>query len=67
MNLKKISVLIIITLLLSFIFLPKAYALSDIINQGKSFVNGGTSQSPINTLKLKKASSSIYNIFGIFI
>lgn len=64
MNVKKISISIIIILLLSnIILIPKTFAIADIIKQGDNFLSAEDDENDvINTDHVKNTSSEIYNI-----
>lgn len=61
---KKIIISIIIILLLSSVVLvPKTFAIAETIDEGDGFLNAGKSEDEvIDTGKIKKVSSKIYNI-----
>lgn len=64
MNIKRIFIYIVIILLLnSIIFIPKTFAISEVIEDGKNFLNSGDSQNKvIDDGNLKNVNSKIYNI-----
>lgn len=63
MNIKKITFLILLIVLINIIFIPKTFAFSDIISAGDDFLNSGDpADSVIDETKLSNVSSKIYNI-----
>lgn len=63
MNIKKITFLILLIVLINIIFIPKTFAFSDIISAGDEFLNSGDpADSVIDETKLSNVSSKIYNI-----
>ena len=64
MNIKKISIIIILmVILINTIFSIKSYAFSQIISDGDGFLDASNGeQNPINTGELGKTNTSIYNI-----
>lgn len=64
MNIKKMSIsIIIIMILINITFLPKTLAISDIIEDGDNFLNSADSEEEVvNETKIQEVSSKIYNI-----
>lgn len=63
MNIKKITFLILVILLINIIFIPKTFAFSSIISAGDGFINSGeTGEDVINQTQVNEVNSRIYNI-----
>ena len=64
MNIKKLLISIVIVLIITTVFyISKTYAISNIINDGNSFIRASDNEDdPIKEEELKPISSKIYNI-----
>ena len=62
MYIKKITISLLLVLVFTIIFVPKSFAIADIIKAGKDFVDPTGTNEVVNETRLGEVSSKIYNI-----